>query len=171
MVEWTEMQEAKDNLASSMADIETNYTQAMENLGVIMDEGNENIQTSTVDLANGVGQNNKNLKDEFITTYDRMMVGANDIIVAKTPTVVTSATVLVSDTITAMETELNVVDGKSLKAQTVAVSVVDGFAQGILNGTATVTKAFQTMVNNSITNADFSGFKSAIDKMLGDALD
>jgi len=98
------------------------------------------------------------------------MVSANDTITAKTPEVASSATSMGANVITALNTELEVVDGKSLKAQTAATAVVDGFAAGIYNGTSTVSSAFQAMINDAIDNADFSGLASKLDRAIGSAL-
>jgi len=66
LAEWSEMEDAKNNLSNSMAEIETNYTDGMKNLRIIISNGNEEIKTSTVDLANGVGKSQSDLKDEFV---------------------------------------------------------------------------------------------------------
>lgn len=171
MEEWTELQGAKDNLSSAMAEIETNYKEGMAKVGVIIDDGNDNINRSTVDLANGIGQNNKKIESEFVSTYDRMMIGANNSILNKTNDVTTSAVTLADKTIAAINGGLQVVNGESQKAKIAGEAVVDGFTSGISSGESKVTSAFQTMINNSISNADFSGFKRQIDRMLGDALD
>ena len=170
MAEWSDMEDAKNGLSNSMAEIETNYTDGMKNLGIIISNGNEEIKTSTVDLANGVGKNQNNLKDEFISTYDMMMVGANDSITSGTPKVTSSAKTLARNTITALNTELNVVGGKSLKAQSAGLAVAEGLAQGISSGTSVVSSAIQGMVSNAISNADFSGLTKKIDKAMGSAL-
>ncbi len=170
MAQWAELSDAKSQLSDSMAEIETNYTDAMARIGVVMDDGNEEVRQSTVDLADGIVETGENLEEEFVNTYDRMMVSANDTIVAKTPEVASSATSMGANVITALNTELEVVDGKSLKAQTAATAVVDGFAAGIYNGTSTVSSAFQAMINDAIDNADFSGLTSKLDRAIGSAL-
>ena len=44
MAEWTEMQDAKDGLSTSMAEIETNYSQGMSNLGITIETGNKTVE-------------------------------------------------------------------------------------------------------------------------------
>lgn len=171
MNEWTEMSDAKDNLATSMADIQTGYSQSMKSLGAIVEDGNEEIRMSTVDLANGIGQNNSDLEEKFISTYDRMMVSANSKVSDGATALQTSSATAMAGVISAMNTSLNVVDGKSLEAQKVGNSFVTGFTQALSDGTLQVSTAMQSMMDNAINNADFSGFINALDKKLGDALD
>jgi len=171
MAEWTEMQDAKTGLSKSMAEIETNYIENMKNIGVIIEDGNEEIKQSTVDLSNGIGQENNNLYGKFISTYDRMMVDANSRMKDGSKELQTVTSAGMEGVISAMNTTLNVVDGKSLEAEKAGTAFVKGFTQALSDGTSQVSVAMQTMINDSISNADFSGFRSTLDRMLGDALD
>lgn len=168
MTEWAEMNDAKSGLAGTMAELETSYKEGMEKLGIIVYDGNEKLSKNAYDLKDEFGKANELLTGEFTSSYNQMMIDANESIKLKAKDISESTFKLASDSIDALNSGLEVVDGRSLKSARAGAAVVDGFASEITNGTSRVASAFQTMISRSLSSVNITRI---INEALGEALE
>lgn len=147
LMNWTEMSEAKEILENTMADFETNYSESFEALLGIQSENTEamqeDINTKLADTLSDV-----KLKDaETVTEVTNTLTTLNTTIKTNGETIKTTAKQVTKDTITAVETELGIVDGKSRKFNEIGKAMSSGMAEGILEGKDAVVAAAIEVAN------------------------
>lgn len=158
LTNWAEMSEAKETLAETMADFETNYTESMDALLEVQTERTTSMQddweTKTNDILTDVKQKNA----DTVTETSNTMTTLDTTIKTEGEKVKTSAKQVVKDTISGVETELGIADGKSQKFYQIGYAVSDGMAEGILAGMPVVVAAAA-----AVAQAAFNASKATLE--------
>lgn len=170
MDEWAAMETSRDMLSGTMADIETDYSGQMDSiLGIVTDKVGEIDET-----VSGISESMKTITTETAESVklatENSLSEINTTILTERATINKSIKLLSSGMLTSIDTELNIVDGKSLKFQSKGLAITDGIAQGITDGTGKVSAAIKTMVQKAVDSIDLSGIVAQIDEKLGDRI-
>lgn len=167
-----EMQEAKDNLAGAIADVQTEYSDRMEELLGIqtekLDTYKENIEQNNEDVKEVMDAGTEDAAEAAENTMDAF----NQEIVIGSEIVVQSMDDLCNNLVATANTKFNIVEGKSLVFQEIGRSLPAGLAQGIYDGTSEVEAAITSLIDRMIAKAvaKIKEAKRTIDRELGDAL-
>lgn len=154
MSSWAEMTEAKEILSSTMADVQTNYSEQMDGFLGIVEEKNESINQSVYDAAEAAGKTVMEKGEEITETAEKTMESVDSTIKKEGETVQKTTVKVVSDTTTAIKTELNIgEDGYSLKYKDIGKSMTDGMVAGINEG--------KSDVINAAVDAALSAYRAA----------
>lgn len=164
MEQWATMQDAKDGLSDSMAELETQYSDGMENMGAILDDGGEGLVDST--------SSSVRLVDDELAPLPGIFseVGASSIFDLESQLSAGSQGVVdvTNNMVTGSMNSLTA--GVAGVGTTAGNTVVNDFSSSIRGGTGMVASAFQSMISGAISSADYSGITSQINQALGDAL-
>lgn len=154
MSSWAEMTEAKEILSSTMADVQTNYSEQMDGFLGIVEEKNESINQSVYDAAEVAGKTVTEKGEEIAETAEKTMESVDSTIKKEGETVQKTTVKVVSDTTTAIKTELNIgEDGYSLKYKDIGKAMTDGMVAGINEG--------KSDVINAAVDAALSAYRAA----------
>lgn len=145
MNNWAEMQDAKDQLSSTMADVETNYTSTMDDILAQSERTNRMLSEMT--------------EDGFMQM--------NQTVLTFTPMLGQSTKFMGDNMVGAFEKSMEIANDRSEKMFVFGKTITDSLSEGILNGTGTVSAAIAKMIQDSVNNADVSGLVDSIDKGLG----
>lgn len=129
-----EMQTAKDNLAGAIADINTDYSDQMDKLLGIQTEKQDTYKTNVEDNKKEVQDIVAGSTQELVDTEAAAMDDLNAEIVTAQTAVGQSMTELCTTMTDTANTQLNIVEGKSLVFQEIGRSLPAGLAQGINDG-------------------------------------
>lgn len=147
MEAWAEMSVAKDTLSGAMADIETGYTNSMDAILGISEDRTEQIQGTMEDAEKQIQTDAENALD----TLDKTVATEGEDVTA-------TAVQVAEDTISGVESVLEIQGGKSLKFFTIGQAIDQGMAEGILAGKSEVISAA-----SSVAAAAFLAAKSELD--------
>ncbi|MDD3369397.1 MAG: phage tail tape measure protein [Lachnospiraceae bacterium] len=167
-----QMEDAKDNLAGVIADVQTGYSEQMEELLGIQIEKQDEYKTNVQECNDAVGESMTETGEQIVTSASDTMTSMNEEITTGTVTVTKSMSDLCTSMIETTNTSFNIVEGKSLVFRDIGKMIPDSMAEGIQLGTSSLIKAIQKMIDD-MTDAAVAKVKSAaskIDKALGDAL-
>ncbi len=168
--EFGAMEDAKENLTATMADIQTDYTSQMDGmLGVQTTKNEEKIaneKLATAETERILSESNANL---VLNTEDTM-TQMNTAIVESTPIIEESITAMADGMIQSANSALGRLEGQSPKFKEIGKGVMEDFADGISSGSSLVTDALQQTIQTAVDNIDISGLAEKIDKKLGEAL-
>lgn len=145
LTNWAEMSDAKETLAETMADFETNYTESMDAILDVQTERTTSMQddwqTKTDDILTDVKQKDA----DTVTEVTNTMTTLDTTIKTEGEKVKSSAKQVVKDTTSGVETELDIVDGKSQKFYQIGYAMSQGMAEGILAGMPEVVSAAEAV--------------------------
>ena len=166
------MQTAKDNLAGAIADINTDYSDQMDKLLGIQTEKQDTYKTNVEDNKKEVQDIVAGSTQELVDTEAAAMDDLNTEIVTAQAEVGKSMTELCTTMTDTANTQLNIVEGKSLVFQEIGRSLPAGLAQGINDGTSEVEAAISNLIDRMVAKAiaKINEAKSSIDRALGNAL-
>lgn len=170
MVGWSEMQTAKDGLSDSMAEIETNYSEGMANLGIVVDDGSEDVTSTINNMNKTVEKSSETATKKTVANYNKMMDGIDTAISAKAPQIATTSAGVANAIVEGTALALGIVGDSSTRGASLGSAYGNGIANGILNSQGKITSAIQTALDNGIAKASFKKLNARIDKALGDAL-
>ena len=167
-----EMQTAKDNLAGAIADINTDYSDQMDKLLGIQTEKQDTYKTNVEDNKKEVQDIVAGSTQELVDTEAAAMDDLNTEIVTAQAEVGKSMTELCTTMTDTANTQMNIVEGKSLVFQEIGRSLPAGLAQGINDGTSEVEAAISNLIDRMVAKAiaKINEAKSSIDRALGNAL-
>lgn len=170
LAEFGEMEAAKDSLASTMADLQTDYTAGMDELlGIQTTKNDEQIlneQAKTESIKTIV----QGANDELVTDTTETMGELNTAIIDNTPVVEESMTNMANKMIQSANSALGRLEGQAPKFKEIGKGVMEDLADGITSGSGLVTEAIQQSVQDAIDNVDVSDLADRLDKVLGKAL-
>ena len=169
---FTQMKKARDNLAGAMADIETNYTEIMDNLlgvstekmGTMNDQIQESYdqmtETITVAGEDQVKATNQSMEDINTAVTDNIKV------------IETSVNDLCDTVVTAVNTKFEIVDERSLVWYNIGAHIPNDMKQAVEDGTSEFVNAVDRMIQKAVDKAIEKAKKAAkeIDKALGSHL-
>lgn len=170
MSSWAEMEEAKEKLSETIGDIQSGYSEGMEEILDIQEENEENQQESANDHIEEMKRITMEGNDAVVTDTTDTITEMTTVIETEGPKIKEQVRLLAEDVIQTSETTLQIVDGKSIVFQNQGKAITEGLAQGIRDGSSSVSEAIQEMVSEAINSVDVSGIAARIDRLLGDAL-
>lgn len=170
MSSWAEMEKAKENLSDTMADIQSGYSEGMEEILGIREENEEIQQDSADDHMEEMKRITTEGNDAMVTDATDTIMEMTTVIQTEGPKVKEQVRLLAEDVIKTSETTLQIIDGKSIAFQNQGKAITEGLAQGIRDGGSVVSQAIAEMVSEAINSVDISGISAKIDRILGDAL-
>lgn len=169
LAQFGQMEEAKENLAETMADMQTDYTTQMDALLGIQtvknEEKNANEQDAALKTETIISESNAKL----VTNTEDTMTQINTAVVENTPIIEESMTDMANKMIQATNSALGRLEGQSPKFREIGKGVMEDLADGITSGSSLVSDALQQTIQEAVDNVDISGLAEKIDKKLGDA--
>lgn len=167
-----QMQEAKDSLASAIADMQIDYSDRMDELLGIQTDKHDLYKSNTEECNESIKTAVAETGEELTLKTEETMAAINNEIVIGTVATTASMNTLCTALVTAANTKFNIVDGKSLIFQEIGQSLPAGLAQGINNGTSEVENAITNLIDKMINKAleRIEDAKQSIDRALGSAL-
>lgn len=169
---YSKMLDPKDILTDTIADVNTGYSDQMEELLGIqsesMDSYKDMYQVATDEASEIIVAAGENDVGTVTQTMEDMNTAVNEGTVTLNESVMTMCTTLQTTT----TTQLNIVDGKSLVYVEIGKSIPLGMAQGVRSGTSEFIKAVEEMLDKAVDAAVKKAEKAAkkIDKALGGKL-
>lgn len=170
MESWAEMEDAKETLTDTLADVQTHYSEQMDELLGIADDKYASYQEQTEAAVGEVKQIVTDNNDEIVQDTGESLEEISTTLDEQKPIVVEKMRIFSEELVSTTETTLNIVDGKSLRFKTIGKSITDGIAEGIKEGTSTVGEALKSMIENAVSSMDISGIAAQINRQLGNAL-
>lgn len=168
--EFGAMEEAKENLAGAMADIQTDYTSQMDGLLGVQTTKNEEKIANEEDVALKTETIVTESNAKLVSNTEDTMTQMNTAIVESTPVIEESITAMADGMIQSANSALGRLEGQSPKFKEIGKGVMEDLADGISSGSSLVTDALQQTIQTAVDNVDISGLAEKIDKKLGEAL-
>lgn len=164
-----EMETAKEELANTIGDLQTNYSDGMEELLGIQITKNEervlNEQETAAALEEIVTGSNDRIVEDTSTT----MLDLNTTIISGKPLLEQTMTDVANSIIQATNSALGRLEGQAPKFKEIGKGVMEDLADGISSGEGLVTNALSQAVQSAVDNMDVSGLAEKIDRKLGEA--
>ncbi|MCQ2087998.1 MAG: phage tail tape measure protein [Bacilli bacterium] len=159
--EFAEMRDARTTLETTMADIQTGYSDwVAANLGIQTDFNKsvtENAEGAMSDVDNTISDGIQDLAD----TIDE-----------NAPLVSDASGQMTNDMIGAVNTSLGLTeDGKYQSMLDTGTLIAQSMADGITENALVIAEAMQSAVDDAADNLDMTHLKNQIDRAIGDALD
>lgn len=168
--EFGTMEDAKENLSATMADIQTDYTSQMdEMLGVQTEKNQQRLENEKLlieETEKILSESNTNIVLCTQETMDQMGTA----IVESAPVIKEKVTLVANNMIQTTNSALGRLEGQSPKFKEIGKGVMEDMADGISSGSSLVSDALEKSVQNAIDNMDVSGLAEKLDKKLGEAL-
>lgn len=169
MNEWATMEDAKSSLVDTMADIETGYTEKMDELLGIQEEKNDLVSKEATDTGEEIQENVEEALEELVSTTSDSLDDMTKAVKEKTPEVKAASEELCSGAIEGASEMLQISEeGKAISFVSIGYSIPQGIAQGISDGQQLITDTLQAAIDNAIESMDLSGITSKINRELGD---
>ena len=166
--EFGAMEEAKENLAGAMADIQTDYTSQMDGLLGVQTTKNEEKIANEEDVALKTETIVTESNAKLVTNTEDTMTQMNTAIVESTPVIEESITAMADGMIQSANSALGRLEGQSPKFKEIGKGIMEDLADGITDGSSLVSDALQQTIQNAVDNVDISGLAEKIDKKLGE---
>lgn len=142
MSSWADMTEAKEILSSTMADVQTNYSEQMDEILGIAEEKNESMNENVADAVENIGKTVSEGSEEIVDTAEITMKSVDSTVKKEGETVQKTTVKVVADTTAALKTELGIgEDGYSLKYKDIGKAMTAGIVVGLQEGKSDVIKA------------------------------
>ncbi len=164
-----EMNTAKNSLAEAIADMKTDYSDNMDEFLGIQTEKNELYKSAVSNTNEEVAELYQELATQTVEVTAQSMEEMNEAVTTGGEEMLLSVSELCTNTATQAETDLQIIDGKSLVFQTIGGSIPKGMAQGVRNGTSEFVKAVEDMLEKAVAAAVKKAEEAArrIDRALG----
>lgn len=140
MASWADMQEAKDNLASTMAEFETGISTGMDNSSEIVEKAMDDITEITEDGFDDIVDANEDGMDDIQDSTQKGMDGMVKIINQTTSNATSAAAQLATSVTSAVKERI----GRDTFVK-IGSDIGGGLAEGIRSSTADAVKAAQDM--------------------------
>ena len=168
MDEWATMQESRNTLIDTFADIQSKYSEQMDLILGIQSNNDEKIKKETTKTGDDVLNNVEQAMDNVLKTTSESLDDMTQAIYDKTPDINQASIELCSAAVDGANTSLDIKDGKSISFVSVGYSIPEGIAQGINDGKKLISDALQSAIDDAINSIDLSGITSKINRELGD---
>lgn len=169
MTEWASMEEAKEQLVETMADIETGYTDKMDEILGIQSEKNDLVSAEMSETGEEIQENVEEALDKLVSTTSDSLDDMTKAVKQKSPEVKKASEELCSGALDGANEILAISeDGISVSFVSIGYSIPQGIAQGINDGQQLIADALQFAISNAIESIDLSGITEKINRELGD---
>lgn len=167
---YEEMVEARTALTETMADLETDYTEQMDELLGIHTLKYGELVTTTEDAYAEMQEDIETALANLETTQTEGVDSMVQAVTEKYPEMKTAGEELGNAAAEGLEASLVVVDdGSSEVFRNLGYKIPESVAQGIRDGQALITTAVQEVIDTAVSSADMSGLSDRIDRMLGES--
>lgn len=168
MEEWTLMTQAKEQLTETLGDINTGYSDSMDELLGVQEEKNKQVSDNTEEL---LKDTQENLEEAFKTQLKTTKESLSDMTQAveeECPEINQASQKLCSASVEGANEILQIDDtGHSLTFVSIGYSIPEGIALGIEENSTKIKNALQGAIDNAIDSIDLSGITSKINRELG----
>lgn len=165
-----EMETAKEKLADTIGDLQTNYTAGMEELlGIQLAKNEERIQNEQ-ETAEEIERIVTESGDKVVEDVSMTMTDMNTTIIEGIPLVEESMINVANSMIQITNSALGRLEGQVPKFKEIGKGVMEDLANGISGGRSLVSEALQQSVQEAVDSMDISGLADRIDRRLGEAL-
>lgn len=169
MSEWALMEETRESLEATLADMASGYSEQMDNLLGIQEEKNEIMSLEYLATWEETNKSADEAMAEMVTLTSNGMEALTNTVKDNSPKVRKASEELCSGAIAGAEDILQITeDGKSLSFVSVGLSIPQGIAQGITDGQDMIKNALQNAIDNAIDSIDLSGIVAKVNRELGD---
>lgn len=170
MQSFAEMEDAKELLSESMAEINIDYAERLEELtGIQLTENEEQI-VNAENLSNELVTINATGNDAIVTDTSASLEEINTAIITATPIIATQMNTLVEGMITTTNSALGKLEGQTPVFYTIGMDIANDLASGIADGESVVATALSGMINNAVESIEISGIAEKINIALGTAM-
>lgn len=164
-----EMETAKEELARTIGDIQTNYTEGMEELLGIQLTANEERVLNEQETAEALEEIITTSNDRIVEDVSTTMIDLNETIVSGIPLVEQTMVTVADSMIRATNSALGKLEGQTPKFREIGKGTMEDLADGIISGEGIVTNALKRTIQSAVDNMDISGLAEKIDRKLGQA--
>lgn len=164
-----EMETAKEELARTIGDIQTNYSEGMEELLGIQLTTNEERVLNEQETAEALEEIVTTSNDRIVEDVSSTMIDLNKTIVSEIPLVEQTMVTVADSMIRATNSALGKLEGQTPKFREIGKGTMEDLADGIISGEGIVTNALSRTIQSAVDNMDISGLAEKIDRKLGQA--
>lgn len=164
-----EMETAKEELANTLGDLQTNYSDGMEELLGIQITKNEERVLNEQETAETLEKIVTGANDRIVEDTSTTMLDLNTTIISGKPLLEQTMTDVANSMIQATNSALGRLEGQAPKFKEIGKGVMEDLADGISSGESLVTNALSQAVQSAVDNMDVSGLVEKIDRKLGEA--
>lgn len=169
MEEWASMEVAKIELADTMADIESGYSEQMDRILGVQEEKNDLVSQEATETSEEVQENVEEALDKLVSTTSDSLDDMTKAVKEKSPEVKKASEELCSGAIDGANDILQISEeGTSISFVSIGYSIPQGIAQGISDGQQLIRDTLQSAIDNAIDSIDLSGITAKINRELGD---
>lgn len=164
-----EMETAKEELANTLGDLQTNYSDGMEEVLGIQITKNEERVLNEQETAETLEKIVTGANDRIVEDTSTTMLDLNTTIISGKPLLEQTMTDVANSMIQATNSALGRLEGQAPKFKEIGKGVMEDLADGISSGESLVTNALSQAVQSAVDNMDVSGLVEKIDRKLGEA--
>lgn len=164
-----EMEKAKEELVSTIGDIQTNYSEGMEELLGIQLTTNEERILNEQETSEILEEIMTASNDRIVEDVSATMIELNETIVSGIPFVEQTMVMVADSMVQATNSALGKLEGQTPKFKEIGKETMEDLAEGIISGEGTVANALNQTIQSAVDKIDVSGLAEKIDRKLGQA--
>lgn len=166
-------EDLQEDIADMWAQIESGYSDGLETVNDTVSTGQDTIATTNSDAYDTQEQDASDHADSMVSTTTGMVDDMATAVTTETPKVTTAIQTMSETVVSTANTAfgVNEEDGKSTVFYNMGMTIDASLAQGITDGTSTVSEAITAMCNAAIEAVDISAIVSKIDTALGEKIE